>query len=115
MRIERKEGSPFRGTGGSCAWPAASDYVAIVSVETMTLVSIIPVDDAPGWAETGPDGSSCYVASTRANTVSVISYESFSLVAEIPTGAGPKYLASAHIPAAGYHLPDDISHVAVRR
>jgi YVTN family beta-propeller protein len=81
-----------------CVAGRASDYVAIVSVETMTPVSIIPVDDAPGWAETGPDGSSCYVASTRANTVSVISYESFSLIARIPTDAGPKYLVGAHVP-----------------
>lgn len=83
-----------------CVAGRASDYVALVSVETMTPVSIIPVDDAPGWAETGPDGSSCYVASTRANMVSVISYESLSLVAEIPTGAGPKYLAAAHVPVS---------------
>jgi YVTN family beta-propeller protein len=81
-----------------CVAGRASDYVAIVSVETMTPVSIIPVDDAPGWAETGPDGSSCYVASTRANTVSVISYESLSVIAEIPTGAGPKYLTGAQVP-----------------
>jgi YVTN family beta-propeller protein len=81
-----------------CVAGRASDYVAIVSVETMTPVSIIAVDDAPGWAETGPDGSSCYVASTRANTVSVISYESFSLIARIPTDAGPKYLVGAHVP-----------------
>jgi YVTN family beta-propeller protein len=83
-----------------CIAGRASDYVALVSVETMTAVRMIPVDDAPGWAETGPDGSTCYVASTRANTVSVISYETQSLIAVIPTGAGPKYLASAHVPAS---------------
>ena len=81
-----------------CVAGRASDYVALVSVETMTAVSIIPVDDAPGWAETGPDGSTCYVASTRANTVSVLSYDTLSVVAEIASGAGPKYLASAHVP-----------------
>ena len=83
-----------------CVAGRASDYVAVVAIETMTVAAIIPVDDAPGWAETGPDGSSCYVASTRANTVSVISFEDFSLIAEIPTGAGPKYLASAYVPAS---------------
>ncbi|MGH2795438.1 MAG: YncE family protein [Actinomycetota bacterium] len=81
-----------------CIAGRASDYVALVSTETMSLVATIPVDDAPGWAETSPDGSSCYVASTRANTVSVVSYETLSLVAEIPTDAGPKYLTSAHVP-----------------
>lgn len=81
-----------------CIAGRASDYVALVSVETMTATHIIPVDDAPGWAETGPDGSTCYVASTRANTVSVISYETGSLLAEIRTGLGPKYLASALVP-----------------
>lgn len=83
-----------------CVAGRASDYVAIVEIETMTAAAIIPVDDAPGWAETSPDGSSCYVASTRANTVSVVSYETLSLVAEIPAGAGPKYLASARVPVS---------------
>ena len=83
-----------------CVAGRASDYVAIIEVATMTAAAIIPVDDAPGWAETSPDGSSCYVASTRANTVSVVSYETLSLVAEIPAGAGPKYLAAETIPVS---------------
>ena len=83
-----------------CVAGRASDYVAIVEIESMTAAAIIPVDDAPGWAETSPDGRSCYVASTRANTVSVVSYETLSLVAEIPAGAGPKYLTSAQVPVS---------------
>ena len=83
-----------------CVAGRASDYVALIATATMSLERIIPVDDAPGWAETGPDGASCYVASTRANTVSVVSFSTQSLVAEIPTDAGPKYITSAVVPAS---------------
>ncbi|HVL32181.1 MAG TPA: beta-propeller fold lactonase family protein [Actinomycetota bacterium] len=83
-----------------CAAGRASDYVALISVETMQPVSVIPVDDAPGWVETSPDGSHCFAASTRANSVTVISYEQAAKVAEIETGAGPKYLAAARVPTS---------------
>lgn len=83
-----------------CVAGRASDYVAIVSRATLAVEAIVPVDDAPGWAETDTDGEHCWVPSTRANTVSVISFATLEKVAEIPVGLGPKYVASAVVPAS---------------
>ncbi|MGH7818426.1 MAG: YncE family protein [Candidatus Binatia bacterium] len=80
-----------------CAAGRASDYVALVSTATMLPVALIDVDDAPGWAANGPGGNHCWVASTRADTVSVISYATRALVKTIPTGDGPKYLLAGRI------------------
>ena len=63
-------------------------------------VAIIEVDDAPGWAATGPDGRHCFVANTRADTLSVISYARRSEVARIKLGDGPKQIEAARIPEA---------------
>lgn len=81
-----------------CVAGRASDYVAIVSRRRMKAVKIIRVDDAPGWAENTLNGRHCVVASTRANTVSVISYRSKRKIAEVKVGKGPKYLTPARIP-----------------
>jgi YVTN family beta-propeller protein len=56
------------------------------------------VPDAPSWAANSPDGRHCFVASTRANTVSAISYAEAREVARIPVGQGPKYLLGARVP-----------------
>lgn len=81
-----------------CAAGRASDYVALVSRERMKPTAIIEVGDAPSWAASSPDGRHCFVASTRDNTVSVISYASAREVTRIPVGQGPKYLLGARVP-----------------
>ncbi|MGH7859067.1 MAG: YncE family protein, partial [Candidatus Binatia bacterium] len=81
-----------------CAAGRASDYVALVSTETFAPVAMIEVADAPGWAENGPDGTDCWIASTRADRVSVISYAERAMVAEIAVAGGPKYLLAAEVP-----------------
>jgi len=83
-----------------CAAGRASDYVALVSTERMEPTAIIDVPDAPSWAANGPDGRHCFVASTRAGTVSAISYEDAREVARIRVGQGPKYLVGARVPAS---------------
>ena len=58
-----------------CAAGRASDYVALLSTRRLRPRAIIEVDDAPGWAAISPRGSRCFVANTRADTLSVISFE----------------------------------------
>ena len=81
-----------------CAAGRASDYVALVAAETLTLEAIVDVDDAPGWAATGPDGRHCFVPNTRADTLSVISYAERREVARVAMGDGPKQIEAARIP-----------------
>jgi YVTN family beta-propeller protein len=83
-----------------CVAGRASDYVAIVSTRTLRPVRVLPVDDAPGWAENTPDGRHCVVASTRADTVTVVSYRTLRVVATIEVGDGPKHVAAARVPAS---------------
>jgi YVTN family beta-propeller protein len=81
-----------------CAAGRASDYVALVDAATLRAEAIVEVDDAPGWAATGPDGRHCFVANTRADTLSVVSYASRREVARIAVGDGPKQIEAARIP-----------------
>jgi DNA-binding beta-propeller fold protein YncE len=81
-----------------CAAGRASDYVALVSAETLTTLAVIDVDDAPGWAATGPDGRACFVPNTRADTMSVISYAERREVARVKMGDGPKQIEAARLP-----------------
>jgi DNA-binding beta-propeller fold protein YncE len=83
-----------------CAAGRASDYVALVSAETLAVDAIVDVDDAPGWAATGPDGRHCFVPNTRADTLSVISYAERREVARVKMGDGPKQVEAARIPEA---------------
>jgi YVTN family beta-propeller protein len=86
--------------GTLCAAGRASDYVALVSTKTLTPTAIIEVGDAPGWATVSPKGKHCFVASTRADTVSVISFAKRREVARIKVGDGPKQMEAARVPRA---------------
>ena len=81
-----------------CAAGRASDYVALVSTETLRPTAILEVDDAPGWAATGPDGRHCFVANTRADTLSVVSFAQRREVARLRVGDGPKQIEAARLP-----------------
>ena len=83
-----------------CAAGRASDYVALVSTDGLRPLATIDVDDAPGWAATGPDGRLCFVANTRADTLSVVSYRARREVARVRVGDGPKQIEAARIPEA---------------
>lgn len=88
--------SPDEGT--LCAAGRASDYVALVSTGTMQPDTIIDVGDAPSWAVNGPDGSHCFVANNRDDTLSVVSYVTRAEVARVAVGDGPKHLEAARVP-----------------
>jgi YVTN family beta-propeller protein len=82
-----------------CLAGRASDYVALVSTNTLEPEAIIEVDDAPGWAAVTPDGRHCFVANTRADTISVISFAEQREVTRIKAGDGPKLIEAARLPA----------------
>jgi DNA-binding beta-propeller fold protein YncE len=83
-----------------CLAGRASDYVALVSTGSLAPEAIIDVGDAPGWAETGPDGRYCFVPNTREDTLSVISYAERREVARLAVGDGPKHVEAGHLPDA---------------
>ena len=83
-----------------CAAGRASDYVALLDTGTLAPTAIVDVDDAPGWAATSPDGRRCFVANTRADTLSVISFAERREVARLKAGDGPKLIQAARLPAA---------------
>jgi DNA-binding beta-propeller fold protein YncE len=81
-----------------CVAGRASDYVGLISTDTMTPAAIVEVDDAPGWAAIGPGGRHCFVANTRADTLSVISLGRRREVARVEMGDGPKLIQAARLP-----------------
>jgi DNA-binding beta-propeller fold protein YncE len=83
-----------------CLAGRASDYVALVSVPALTLVTTIPVGDAPGWAETADAGRVCLVPNTRSDDLSIISIPDRKEVRRLPIGDGPKHVTVSRIPAA---------------
>jgi DNA-binding beta-propeller fold protein YncE len=83
-----------------CAAGRASDYVALVATRRLRPLAIIEVDDAPGWAAVGPHGNRCYVANTRAGTLSVISFAKRREIARLRIGGGPKQIEAARLPRA---------------
>lgn len=83
-----------------CLAGRASDYAALVRVPELTLVTTIPVGDAPGWAETADAGRLCLIANTRSDDLSIISIADRKEILRLPVGDGPKHLTVARIPAA---------------
>ena len=83
-----------------CVAGRASDYVALVDVADFRPVAQIEVPDAPGWAATTPDGRHCFVPSTRADSLSVVSYAGKHEVKRVKLGDGPKQVEPARLPAA---------------
>lgn len=92
-----------------CTAGRASDYVALVSTDTMLAEAIVDVGDAPSWAITGPTGERCWVTNTGseatddqppADTVSVIDYDTGQVDATIETDPGPKHVLAAEVPSS---------------
>ena len=81
-----------------CLAGRASDYVALVSTESLAPEAVIEVGDAPSWAENGPDGSHCFVPNNRDDTLSVISYAERREVARLAVGDGPKHVEAGRLP-----------------
>ena len=83
-----------------CLAARASDYAALVRVPELTLITTIPVGDAPGWAETADGGRICLTANSRSDDLSFISIPDRKEIQRLPIGDGPKHISVARIPAA---------------
>ena len=83
-----------------CLAGRASDYVALVRAPELTLITTIPVGDAPGWAETADNGRVCLVPNTRSDDLSVISIPERKEVKRVAIGDGPKHVTVVKLPAA---------------
>ena len=81
-----------------CAAGRASDYVALLRARRLRPLAIIEVDDAPGWAAVSPRGNRCFVANTRADTLSVISFAKRKEIRRLEMGDGPKQIEAARLP-----------------
>ena len=81
-----------------CLAGRASDYVALVRAPELTLITTIPVGDAPGWAEVADDGRVCLVTNTRSNDLSIISIRDKRELVRLTMGKGPKHVTVARIP-----------------
>jgi DNA-binding beta-propeller fold protein YncE len=80
-----------------CAAGRASDYVALLSTKRLRPTAIIEVDDAPGWAAVDSRGRRCFVANTRADTLSVISFAKRKEIERLEIGDGPKQIEVARL------------------
>lgn len=83
-----------------CVAGRASDYAAIVRSEALSLVTTIPVGDAPSWAEVTEDGWLCVLANTRSDDVSIIDLGTAEEIARIEAGRGPKHITIGRVPEA---------------
>jgi 6-phosphogluconolactonase (cycloisomerase 2 family) len=73
-----------------CAAGTVADYVAILSVPELDLLSTVTVGTEPSWAISSIDGKYCFVSSRKADTVSIISFEDGSEVARVDVGTYPQ-------------------------
>ena len=73
-----------------CAAGTVADYVAILSVPELDLLSTATVGKEPSWAISSLDGSYCFVSSRKNDTVSIISFDSGSELARIDVGSYPQ-------------------------
>lgn len=83
-----------------CLAGRASDYAALVRAPDLTLITTIPVGDAPGWAEVADNGRVCLVANTRSDDLSFISIDKRKEILRLPVGDGPKHITVTRIPAS---------------
>jgi len=83
-----------------CLAARASDYAALVRVPDLTLITTVPVGDAPGWAETAEEGRVCLTANTRSDDLSFISIVERKEVLRLPIGNGPKHITVARLPTS---------------
>jgi DNA-binding beta-propeller fold protein YncE len=83
-----------------CLAGRASDYAALVRAPGLTLITTIPVGDAPGWSETAENGRLCLIANTRSDNLSIISIPKRTEIVRLPIGDGPKHITVARLPAS---------------
>jgi YVTN family beta-propeller protein len=87
-----------------CSAGTIDNYAALTKLPDFSPAStkIIPVGQEPAYAVNSPDGQYCFISSrgAAANSVSVISYATQSVVATLPTGLHPQVELAARIPSS---------------
>ncbi len=73
-----------------CAVGTVADYVALLSVPELDLLSMVAVGTEPSWAISSIDGKYCYVSSRISDTVSIISFENGQEIKRIKVGSYPQ-------------------------
>lgn len=73
-----------------CDAATVSDYVAIVDRSTLTVDGIVHGGDMPYWATPSADGEYCFVANSKSDDVSVVSFHHPEEVARLPVGDHPQ-------------------------
>ncbi|MCW8196574.1 hypothetical protein F6455_17405 [Proteobacteria bacterium 005FR1] len=82
-----------------CIAGRASDYAAIVEADDLSLVTTVPVGDAPSWAEVAQDGRLCILPNTRSDDISIVDLQQQAEIARVPAGRGPKHVTVGQIPS----------------
>jgi YVTN family beta-propeller protein len=77
-----------------CSAGTISDYVAIVSRETLKY-RILPMGRKPYWASSSDDGRYCYVSVAGQDEVSIIDFDKEEEIARIPAGDHPQRVRDA--------------------
>jgi YVTN family beta-propeller protein len=83
-----------------CDCGTVDNTVSIVATADMKLEKRIEVGLVPYWATTGPDGRTCFVSLSGANSVSVIDYESGTQRKVVPVGQFPQRSRLGKVPDA---------------
>ena len=81
-----------------CAAGTVADYVAVLSVPELDLLSTTSVGREPSWAISSLDGKYCYVSSRKSDTVSIISFDNGSELARIEVGSYPQRMWAVAAP-----------------
>ena len=81
-----------------CAAGTVADYVAVLSVPDLDLLSTATVGKEPSWAISSLDGRYCYVSSRKSDTVSIISFQDGSEIARIDVGSYPQRMWTVAAP-----------------
>ncbi|MFL5297880.1 MAG: hypothetical protein ACJ798_16005 [Phenylobacterium sp.] len=81
-----------------CLAGRGSDYAALVRAPELTLITTVPVGDAPGWAAMADHDRLCLLPNQRSNDLSIVSLTERRELARIKVGKGPKHVVVADIP-----------------
>jgi DNA-binding beta-propeller fold protein YncE len=81
-----------------CDVGTIDNYVAVLSVPSLTNDRIINVGRKPYWGQTSVDGNYCLVSNSDDNDVWVIRYTPAAAVAVVPVGAFPQRERLATVP-----------------
>ncbi|MCL4299195.1 MAG: YncE family protein [Anaerolineae bacterium] len=72
---------------------SGSDNISVISLDTSTVATTIPVGDGPSRVVVTPDGSKAYVLNSISQNISVINTAAQAVVTTISVGSNPKSLA----------------------